>query len=124
MKRAAGQRQRVEPEADEIGGLAHRELADIVAAQHRCSATGGEPQHPAGGDLATWRYDYGRLGPILSGIPRIENAQTFDWPMNGVDTWVSSLEQVNGKLQIGFSARTYNQNFAHFEWRIDGGVWN
>ena len=44
--------------------------------------------------------------------------------MNGVDTWVSSLEQVNGKLQIGFSARTYSPNFAYFEWRTDGGEWN
>ena len=25
---------------------------------------------PAGGDRATWRYDYGRLGPMLSAIPR------------------------------------------------------
>ena len=77
-----------------------------------------------GGDLASWRYDYGRLGPILSGIRRIENAQTIDWPVNGVDTWVTSLEQVNGKLQVGFSARTYSPNFAYFEWRIDGGIRN
>ena len=79
---------------------------------------------PAGGDLATWRYDYGRLDPLLSAIPRIESAQRFNWPMNGVDTWVSSLKQDNGQLQLVFSSRTYSPNFVHFEWRVDGGDWN
>ena len=79
---------------------------------------------PAGGDLATWWMAQPDIQPILTAKLRVDDADSFDWPLNSVAiSAVGARLQNDGDLLVEVALSAESPVFSHFETSLDKGSW-
>lgn len=78
---------------------------------------------PAGGDLATWWTARTEMGKILTAKKEVGDKQIFDWPVNGVEIYCLSAEQVKEGMSIEVGLMGYSPYFKHFEIADNSEPW-
>jgi hypothetical protein len=78
---------------------------------------------PAGGDLATWWSANAEFGKILTARKRVDDKQTFNWPVNTVDVHCLSAKRLKGSVNIEVGLVGYSPYFEKFEVAVDSEPW-
>jgi len=79
---------------------------------------------PAGGDLATWWTARPDIDRLLTAKVRVDDQETFDWPVNWVEVVGAQVQQnADGATMLRLLFAGYVPYFVNFQVAVDEGRW-